>query len=190
MIEWSSADSDSDAAAAPRKRVIGWAARMAAILAGLSCLTMVAINLGGLTTATPTAKPSAESNGFFYHAIHTRSIPGDPDGHFYINTSVGDEQVRFRLDTAAPIVVLSPGDALAAGVKTRGLTYATTVPTADGEVRVAPVTIKMLTMKEVTFFDVDAAVADHELPDSLLGESFLKRFESYAVKDGALVLRW
>jgi len=189
MIQWSSADSDPEAAA-PRKRVIGWAARMAAILAGLSCLTMVAINLGGLTTATPTAKPSAESNGFFYHAIHTRSIPGDPDGHFYINTSVGDEQVRFRLDTAAPIVVLSPGDALAAGVKTRGLTYATTVPTADGEVRVAPVTIKMLTMKEVTFFDVDAAVADHELPDSLLGESFLKRFESYAVKDGALVLRW
>jgi clan AA aspartic protease (TIGR02281 family) len=181
---------DPNADTAPRKRVLGWAARMAAILTGLSCLTMVAINLGGLTTATPAAKSNSESRAFFYHAIHERSIPGDPDGHLYINTSFGNDHVRFRLDTAAPTVVLSPEDALAAGVKTRGLTYATTVPTADGDVRVAPVTIKMLTMNEVTFFNVDAAVADHELPDSLLGESFLKRFESYALKDGTLVLRW
>jgi aspartyl protease family protein len=89
-----------------------------------------------------------------------------------------------------PTVLLSPEDAAAAGVDLKGLVYSSTVTTPEGQVHAAPVMIKMLTMKEVTFFNLEAAVADHALPTSILGASFLDRFADHEIKDGDLVLRW
>jgi clan AA aspartic protease (TIGR02281 family) len=182
---------DSQAGVPPRHRVLGWAARTALILAVLSCLTVVAVNMAGLTSATSAQKQGSEGSGLFYHANHERSIPRDDDGHIYLDASFGDQQVRFRFDRAAGTAVISPDDARFAGLSTHGLSYSQTVSTTtEGEVRVAPVVIKMLTLKDVTFFNVDAAVADHPLSVSLLGPGFLKRFGSYEIKDNELVLRW
>jgi len=188
MTEIGSAD--REATAAGRKRVMAWTVRTVMILGAISGIAITAVNIGGLTSATNVPKHQGSGGSLFYHAIHERSFRDDGAGHFYINANLGDQQLRFLLDKNTRTVVLSPNDAHDVGLTTGALTYSTRLATPDGELRAAPVTIKMLTVNEVTLFNVDAAIAEHPLAHSILGASFLKRFQSYDMQNGKLVLRW
>jgi clan AA aspartic protease (TIGR02281 family) len=175
----------------PNHPMLGWAGRAGLIVGTLSCLVIIALNLTGMSAPAAVQKADAvEKRGFLYHASHERSIPADVDRQFFVEISFQDQHARFLVDETVPTVLLSPEDAAAAGVDLKGLVYSSTVTTPEGQVHAAPVMIKMLTMKEVTFFNLEAAVADHALPTSILGASFLDRFADHEIKDGDLVLRW
>jgi aspartyl protease family protein len=97
--------------------------------------------------------------------------------------------VRFLVDTGASFVALSPRDAAAAGLAGSALVYRGTAATANGPARVAPITLREVRIGQFAASDVAAVVMDN-LPISLLGQSFLKRLDSYEMRDGVLTLYW
>lgn len=111
------------------------------------------------------------------------------DGHFYSDVEVDGTPVRFVVDTGATIVILTRDDARKIGLDPDALDYSGRARTANGEVRMAPVTLEQMTLSGVTMTNVRAAVNGGRLDTSLLGMSFLRRFDGVEMRDNRMVLR-
>ncbi len=112
------------------------------------------------------------------------------DGHFYVDADVNGARIHFLVDTGATLVVLSPDDAQAAGLRPVGQDFSGRASTANGVTRVAPVTLREIGVQQLAFYDVPAAVIEQPMPVSLLGMSFLSRLQGYETRDDELILRW
>ena len=111
------------------------------------------------------------------------------DGHFYIDSRVNGQDVRFLVDTGASVVALSPDDAERIGFDRTRLNYSQRLHTAGGIVRAAPVVIRTLELGDIRLTNVRAVVNGERLPHSLLGISALERLSGYEVRGGTLTLR-
>ncbi|MSU89873.1 TIGR02281 family clan AA aspartic protease [Rhodobacteraceae bacterium 2CG4] len=111
------------------------------------------------------------------------------DGHFYSEVEVNGAPVRFVVDTGATVVILSREDARRIGLDPDALDYTGRARTANGEVRMAPVTLDEMTLAGVTMRNVRAAVNGGALDTSLLGMSFLRLFEGVEMRDNRMVFR-
>lgn len=108
-------------------------------------------------------------------------------GHVIVDGAANGAPMRFMIDTGATLVALSRRDAEAAGLA--DLTFGRMMSTANGRALAAPVTLRELTIGQLTMQNVPAVVMDN-LPISLLGQSFLNRLDSYEMRDGVLTLNW
>jgi clan AA aspartic protease (TIGR02281 family) len=165
-----------------------WVVVASAVMTGL-----VAWTLGGQSTQSTRAASHTSthsSSTLFYHASSQMSFPRSGDGRYHLDTEMNERQVRFVVDPGTPTVMLSLDDARTAGIDTQKLSFSGRATTPDGEMRVAPVVIPMLTLKQLTLFNVSGVVAEGSLPTSILGLGFLKRFDSYEMRDEELVLSW
>ena len=133
-------------------------------------------------SAAPSAEPPAP-------AVNTLVYPADARGHVVLDAFVNGAPVRVLVDTGASFVTLTPADALAAGLDPRQLTFNERASTANGEVRIATVTLREIRLGQLSVADVPAAVIQN-LRVSLLGMSFLRRMQSYEMRDGRLTITW
>ncbi len=105
-------------------------------------------------------------------------LSADSQGHFIVNGMINRTgTVRFLVDTGASLVSISADDARRAGINylagQRALTQ-----TASGVAPVYRVKLDVLTIGDITVYNVDAAVhVSGQLPIALLGMSFLNRME-------------
>ena len=111
-------------------------------------------------------------------------------GHFLIDADVERAKIRFLVDTGATMVVLSPEDARRAGLSEDRLKFSREVSTANGNVRVAPVTLRKFKVGQIVLRDVEAVVNSAPMRVSLLGMSFLRRLDGWQVKGDKLYLAW
>jgi clan AA aspartic protease (TIGR02281 family) len=132
----------------------------------------------------------SSSTTLFYHATNQMSFRRGGDGVYRVEAQVNEAQVRFVVDPGVSTVMLSLEDARAAGIDTAKLSFSARAATPQGEMSVASVTIPMLSLKQLTLFNVGGVVAQGHMPSSILGSTFLKRFDSYDVGETELVLRW
>jgi aspartyl protease family protein len=63
------------------------------------------------------------------------------------------------------------------------------VQTANGTARMAPVTLREIRIGQLSIYDVHAGVLEN-LNVSLLGMSFLSRWQGYEMRDGKLTISW
>lgn len=115
-------------------------------------------------------------------------LPRAPDGHYYLNADVNGQPVRFVIDTGASQVVLSQADAEKVGIDTTRLAYLGRAYTANGMVRTAPVRLETVAVGAMIHKDVRAVVNEGNLEQSLLGMSYLQRYSSIEITNGAMVL--
>ncbi len=115
--------------------------------------------------------------------------PG-PRGHFVVMVDVNGTPVRFLVDTGATSVSLTKEDAQRAGLPVYALDYNIRAHTANGVVKVAPVTLRDMRFGNLEIRDVKATVTQAQLNISLLGMSFLNRLSSYEVRPEGLILRF
>jgi clan AA aspartic protease (TIGR02281 family) len=147
-------------------------------------------------TPTPTGqtaartRTSSSSSSLFYHASSQMSFPRSSDGRYHIDAEMNERQIRFVVDPGAVTVMLSPDDARAGGIDIGKLNFSERAVTPSGQMRVASVIVPMLTLKQLTLFNVNAVVTEGRLPTSVLGLGFLKRFDSYDMHGEELILRW
>ena len=85
-------------------------------------------------------------------------------------------------------MVLTEEDAEKAGLRTRDLSYLSEAMTANGLVRTASVTLDRVSIGPFTDRDVRAYVNSGEMQQSLLGMSYLQRFDRLEISGGKLVL--
>jgi len=116
-------------------------------------------------------------------------IPRDLDGHYYLTVVMDGTPIEFVVDTGATHVVLSQEDARKIGIDVENLNYLGRASTANGEVRTAAVRIKKVSIDGLEEHSVRALVNGGPLETSLLGMSFLQRFESVEIRSNELILQ-
>lgn len=125
------------------------------------------VNLGGTpTTGTGT----------------TVVMPMGPGGHFSSAGSINDKPVMFMVDTGASVVAISQTEADRLGLDYRSAARGM-VQTANGTVPVHSVRLAKLRIGDVQVYDVAAVVIPAPLPQVLLGNSFLSRFDMKRLND-------
>lgn len=115
-------------------------------------------------------------------------VPRHGSGHFYATLDVQGVPVEFIVDTGATDVVLSRADAARLGLDPDQLVYTGRARTANGIVRTARVTLESMSFGDFTDNDVRAWVNEGELDISLLGMSYLERFERVEIARDRLIL--
>lgn len=131
-----------------------------------------------------------------YQAVFSEGAGGAPrieapraaDGHYYLTLDIGGTPVRFIVDTGASDVVLSREDAARIGIDPDSLTYLGRAGTANGMVRTARVTLKDVRLGPLEDARLTAWVSEGEMPGSLLGMSYLERFDRIEIAEGRLIL--
>jgi aspartyl protease family protein len=120
----------------------------------------------------------------------TLRVRADRSGHFLVDADVDGTTVRFMVDTGASDVVLTPEDAERLGLRLHDRDYTLKYRTAGGIVKAAPVSLREISIGALSVRDVPAAVNSQSIGVSLLGMSFLKRLDGYAVERDSLILTW
>lgn len=114
-------------------------------------------------------------------------VPRGRGGHYHMTINVQGTPVDFIVDTGATDVVLSLDDARAIGLDPDALPFLGSAQTANGPVKTAYSTVEFMSIGPVRFDRVQVAVNGGDLNDSLLGMSFLSRFD-ISIIDGVLTL--
>jgi len=103
-------------------------------------------------------------------------LTAGPGGHFVTSGSINGRAVQFLVDTGASVVSISEADAERIGLKykngQRG--YAST---ANGQVPIYRASLDVVRVGDVQVYNVDAVVLPMAMPNVLLGNSFLTRFQ-------------
>jgi len=111
------------------------------------------------------------------------------NGDFDVTVQINGARIAMVLDTGASSVVLTREDAKAAGLPLEVLAYTTTIETANGRTRAAPVTLDRVAIGGLIEHAIPALVAQPgQLKTSLLGMSFLNRLQSWEVRGDRLLL--
>lgn len=115
-------------------------------------------------------------------------LPLMPDGHYYLTAEVNGVPTRFVVDTGATAVVLTQEAARAAGLPPEDLAFTAIANTANGAVRTAPVVLDSIAAGGIEKRGFRALVNEGEMPESLLGMSYLSQFDRIEISRGLLVL--
>jgi aspartyl protease family protein len=175
--------------------MIGWALRWVLLCCGSAVLFIVAMNGGRWLPSFDKAKPgpvvstAPPAEPPVTAGVNTLVYAADGRGHVILEAVVNGAPMRFLVDTGASLVTLTPADARAAGLSPRQLAFNERASTANGDVRIATVTLREIRLGQLTVEDVPAAVIEN-LKMSLLGMSFLIRLQSYEMRDGELTIYW
>lgn len=110
------------------------------------------------------------------------------DGHFYIDILVNSKPVRFMIDTGASDISMNLSDAKRVGIDIDNISAFRRYQTANGVVINGIAKVDEIDINGIKFYDVNVSVSNRDMGISLLGMSFLKRFEKYEFYQDRLVL--
>jgi aspartyl protease family protein len=165
-----------------QRRQVGRLAQYAAIWGFIFLGAIVAVGLWGDIRETVAPRQSVMMEGARVE------LPRAVDGHFYVTMEVNGAPIRFVIDTGASELVLSRADAARAGIEPDGLIFSGRAFTANGMVETAPVTLASVVLGGVADTGVPAVVNAGEMPESLLGMSYLERFSRMEISGGRMVM--
>lgn len=111
-----------------------------------------------------------------------------PDGHYYMTAAINGKPVEFVVDTGASQVVLTQEDARRVGLNPADLDFIGSANTANGLVQTAPVRLETVQVGDMIDKNVRAVVNGGKMDGSLLGMTYLNRFEKIEISRGRLIL--
>lgn len=171
------------------------------IMAAMGLFSAIAGRLG-----SPTSSSNFDDAGKQYGAsipsvtdsggpsVETTSSGGEialergSDGHFYADVEINGAPVHMLVDTGASGVALSRDAARSAGIATSIGMNEIVGQGAGGAVHGEQVRIDRMRLGAVSMEGVSAVVLNSgEM--SLLGQDFLKRFQSVEIRDDRMILR-
>ena len=120
----------------------------------------------------------------------TESIERDRglDGHFYADVEVNGQRLHFLVDTGASGIALTREDARRAGLATSISMPSVVGEGASGAVHGEVVMLDRVALGSKLAKDVPAVVLDSG-SQSLLGQSFLSKFDSVEIRGDRMVLQ-
>lgn len=125
---------------------------------------VVVLNLGAVPAGPASPPPSRDL-----------VIRGDPDGHFFTFGAINGLPVRFMIDTGATSITMSQSEADRLGLDWRS-GQRTQAATANGSVPANLVLLAAVKVGELAAANLMAVVVPAQLPNVLLGNNFLGRF--------------
>ena len=167
---------------------------VAAILTGFgSRISSTAVENSDQTAVLPVPESATEEDdadsgqdeAFYSEAV---VLQREGDGHFYADTEINGQKVRMLVDTGATAIALSRDDARRAGVGISIAMPEVVGKGASGDVHGEIVTLDRVALGGAEAENVAAVVLD-DGEMSLLGQSFLARFDSVEIKGDRMVLK-
>jgi len=150
---------------------------------------------GGSTNSIPQAEASETSEGESRRASsNAEPSPGEIaltreyNGHFYANVEINGSPIRVLVDTGASGIALSRGDARRAGLAVSAGMFDVIGEGANGEVHGEFVKLDRVSLGVKSAKGVPAVVLD-EGEQSLLGQSFLSKFDTVEIRGDTMFLR-
>ncbi len=167
---------------AENRKNLGRTTRQAAVWGLIFIGTVAAVGLWSDISRTVMPRQSVLSSGVI-------EVPRAPDGHYYLVAQLNGVPVRFIVDTGASDVVLTMQDAKRVGIDTASLVYSGSASTANGTVRTAFTRIKDLQLGDIRDTGVMVSVNGGQMDGSLLGMSYLRRFQRIEIAGNKLILQ-
>lgn len=121
---------------------------------------------------------------------HEMTLTASDDGSFYVEGEINGAPAHFVIDTGATDIVLTPADAQRAEIDIANLDYSRPAETAHGVGWGAPASVARLVVGNLELRDLPVTVNKSPMGSSLLGMAFLKRLDSFEVRNGRLTLHW
>ena len=115
-------------------------------------------------------------------------VPRSPDGHYHLRLDLDGKSVDFIVDTGASAIVLTRKDARRVGIPLDDLIYSGRARTANGVVRTARARVGEIALGPIRDRDVAVWVNEGEMERSLLGMTYLQRFDRLEISDRTLIL--
>lgn len=170
--------------------MLGHSLKLAAAVIVLGLAAVFLLDREGVGLPAPATRQAAPAARPAAPGISELVLRAGGHGHFVVDAAVNGTPVTFLVDTGASSIYLTPDDAARLGWTPQRLTYSERYATASGTVHAAPVTLRSLRIGQLELYDLPASVGQQPSSISLLGMSFLKRFESYEVRGDRLILSW
>ena len=117
----------------------------------------------------------------------TVELDRNDDGHFYADVQINGSRIHMLVDTGASAIALSRDDARSAGIATSIGMNDVVGQGADGEVHGEYVKIDRMELGPKTVEGLEAVVLNNG-EQSLLGQSFLAKFDSVEIHGDKMVL--
>lgn len=118
----------------------------------------------------------------------TIELKREADGHFYANVEINGLPIRALVDTGASAIALSRQDARSAGLAVSAGMFEVVGQGASGEVRGEFTKLDKVTLGHKNAEHLPAIILDSG-DISLLGQSFLSRFDSVEINGDTMSLR-
>ncbi|NSX55300.1 retropepsin-like aspartic protease family protein [Parasulfitobacter algicola] len=115
-------------------------------------------------------------------------VPQSSDGHYYLTLRLNDVPVDFVVDTGATDMVLTQADAERIGIDTENLSYFGRARTANGLVETAQIRVDQVQLENISDQSVSTSVNRGDMDMSLLGMTYLNRFNTLSFSNGQLTL--
>ncbi|NBD29651.1 MAG: TIGR02281 family clan AA aspartic protease [Alphaproteobacteria bacterium] len=115
-------------------------------------------------------------------------VPRGRGGHFHLDLEINGVTVPFLVDTGATQVVLTRADAARVGLDPADLNFIGTAFTANGQVPTAPVVLDRVRLGPIEDRNLRASVNGGRMERSLLGMTYLNRFERIEIQNDRLLL--
>ena len=117
------------------------------------------------------------------------ALPRASDGHYYVTAEVNGTKIKFLVDTGASDIVLSRVDAARIGFDLDKLAFLGSARTANGVVPIAYGRLKTIRLGHHLDQAVSVSINGGEMDKSLLGMSYLGRFERIEITQDQLILK-
>lgn len=134
------------------------------------------------TAMRPESRPAADPSP------GTIELKREYNGHFYAEVQINGSPVRVLVDTGATGIALSRDDAQRAGLAVSAGMFEVVGKGADGDVHGEYVTLERVSLGDTTAESVPAVVLDSG-EQSLLGQSFLSKFDTVQISGDTMILR-
>ena len=115
-------------------------------------------------------------------------IPRAPDGHYYAVLELNDVPVEFMVDTGATQIVLTDSDAKLIGLDPDNLPFLGRAETANGTISTAFEDVGRVSLGHYVDENVRVSISRADMGISLLGMSYLQRFDNVHISNSRLVL--
>jgi aspartyl protease family protein len=112
----------------------------------------------------------------------------ETNGHFYADVDINGSPIRVLVDTGASGIALSRDDARRAGLAISAGMFEVIGKGANGDVHGEYVQLDRVSLGSTTAEGVPAVVLDSG-EQSLLGQSFLSKFDTVEIRGDTMVLR-
>jgi aspartyl protease family protein len=143
-------------------------------------------SLNGTSNPVATSQSANEiASGQFPAAVELKR---DSSGHFYADAKINDMPVRMLVDTGSSGIALSRADAEQVGLIVPSPMFEVVGRGADGDVLGEHVVLDRVSLGPKTA-EATAAIVVNSGNTSLLGQSFLRQFDTIEIHGDTMVLR-
>ena len=157
---------------------------LASMLPGGRSTNSIPLAEASETDSSESRRPSANAEPSPGEIALTREY----NGHFYANVDINGSPIRVLVDTGATGIALSRDDARRAGLAVSAGMFNVIGEGANGAVHGEYVKLDRVSLGSKTAEDVSAVVLD-EGEQSLLGQSFLSKFDAVEIRGDTMFLR-